>query len=163
MSNEMKELQVSSWILPNQSITFRVFLHRFTFKIVLTCVLTLSKINLPIFPGSIFAALISRHFGLFSKFSLWSLREIQALRFFMHSIRLTIERLSAMCFSIFSSLSPHLYTLKTSGLNLTQIGSNRNPDPGQHRYATDANRVKLTRAPGSTFLTQNSGSVFYPE
>ena len=39
-------------------------------------------------------------------------------------------------------------TLKTSGLNLTQIGLNRNPDLGQ--YATDANRVKLTRTPGST-------------
>ena len=51
-----------------------------------------------------------------------------------------------------------LYTLKTSGLNLTQIGSNRNPDPGQ--YATDANRVKLTQTPGSTYLTQNSGSIF---
>ena len=51
-------------------------------------------------------------------------------------------------------------TLKTSGLNLTQIEFNRNPDPGQ--YATDANRVKLTQTPGSTYLTQNSGSMFLP-
>ena len=54
-----------------------------------------------------------------------------------------------------------LYTLKTSGSNLTQIGSNRDPDPGQ--YATDANRVKLTRKPGSTYLTRNSESIFNPE
>ena len=53
---------------------------------------------------------------------------------------------------------PYEHTLKTSGLNLTQIGSNRSPDPGQ--YATDANRVKLTQTPGSTYLTQNSGSIF---
>ena len=49
------------------------------------------------------------------------------------------------------------YTLKTSGLNLTQSGSNRNPDPGQ--YTTDANRVKLTQNPLSTYLTWNSGSI----
>ena len=53
------------------------------------------------------------------------------------------------------------YTLKTSGSNLTQIGSNRDPDPGQ--YATDANRVKLTRKPGPTYLTRNFGSIFNPE
>ena len=35
------------------------------------------------------------------------------------------------------------YTLKTPGLYLTQIGLNRNPDPGQH--ATDANRIKFNK------------------
>ena len=107
---------VSSSILPNQSITFCVFRHWFTFKIVLSCVFILSKINLLIFPESlIIAGLISRHFGLFSKFSLWPLREIKASRIFMHSIRLPMERLSAMCFSslsiseILSRSDPRLY------------------------------------------------------
>ena len=87
-------------MLPNHSITFYVFLHWFTFKIVLKWVFTLSKISLLIFPESLFAGLISRHWGLFSKFSLWSLREIKASRFFfMHSIRFPIESLSAICFS----------------------------------------------------------------
>ena len=86
-------------MLPNHSITFCVFLHWFTCKIVLKWVFTLSKISLLIFPELLFAGLISRHFGLFSKFSSWSLREIKASRFFMHSIRLPIESLSAMCFS----------------------------------------------------------------
>ena len=74
----------------------------------------LSKINLLIFPESLFAGLISRHFGLISKFSLWSLRVIKASRFFMHSIRLPMERLSAMRFSSLSisemlSSDPRLY------------------------------------------------------
>ena len=60
---------------------------------------TLSKITLLIFPESLFAGLISRHFGLFSKFFLQSLRDIKASRFFMHSIRLPIESFSAMRFS----------------------------------------------------------------
>ena len=30
------------------------------------------------------------------------------------------------------------------------------------QYATDANRVKLTRKPGSTYLTRNSWSIFNP-
>ncbi len=50
---------------------------------------------------------------------------------------------------------------KTSGLNLTQIGSNRDLDPGQ--YATDASWVKLTQILWSTYLTRNSGSIFNPE
>ena len=51
--------------------------------------------------------------------------------------------------------------IKTSVLNLTQIGSNRDLDPGQ--YATDASWVKLTQMLWSTFLTRNSGSIFNPE
>ena len=114
MSNEIKECLVFSSILPNQSITFSVFRHWFAFKIVLSCVFILSKINLLIFPESLFARLISRHVGLFSKFSLWSSREIKASSFFMHSIRLPMERLSAMCFSSLSiseilSSDPRLY------------------------------------------------------
>ena len=102
MSNEIKECLVFSSILPNQSITFYVFRHWFTLKIVLICVFILSKINLLIFPESLFAGLISRPFGLFSKFSLWFLREIKASHFFIHSVRLPMERLSAMCFSSLS-------------------------------------------------------------
>ena len=46
MSNEIKECLDFSSILPNQSITFCVFRHWFAFKIVLSCVFILSKINL---------------------------------------------------------------------------------------------------------------------
>ena len=45
-----------------------------------------------------------------------------------------------LAFVIIMELLP--YALKTSGSNLTQIGSNRDPDPGQ--YATDANGSILT-------------------
>ena len=54
----------------NDLIKFCVLLHWFTFKIALKRVFTLSKISLLIFPKSLFARLISRHFGLFSKFPL---------------------------------------------------------------------------------------------
>ena len=67
-------------------MTFCVFLHWFTFKIGRSFVFILSDIiDLLIFLESLFAGLMSRHFGLFSKFSFWSLREIKAWRFFMHS------------------------------------------------------------------------------
>ena len=99
MCNEMKECLVFSSILPNQSIMFCMFRHWFTFKIILSCMFILAKINLLIFPQLLFSGLISQHFGLFSKFSLWSLREIKSSRFFMHSIWLPMERLSTICFS----------------------------------------------------------------
>ena len=70
MSNEMKECLFFSLMLPNHSITFCVFLHWFTFKINRRCVFSLSKIDLLILPESLLAGLMSRHFGLFSKFSL---------------------------------------------------------------------------------------------
>ena len=38
------------------------------------------------FPDSLFAGLINRYFGLFSKFSLWSFKVINASRFFIRSI-----------------------------------------------------------------------------
>ncbi len=52
-----------------------------------------------IFPDSLFAGLICRHFGFFSKFFLWSLREINTLRFFICSIRSPIPKLLEICFS----------------------------------------------------------------
>ncbi len=51
------------------------------------------------FPDSLLAGLISRHFGLFSKFSSWSLSEINASRFFICSIRSPIPKLFEICFS----------------------------------------------------------------
>ena len=63
MSNEIKECLVFSSMLPNHSMTFCVFLHWFTFKIVRSFVFNLSKIDLLIFPESLFAGLMSRHFG----------------------------------------------------------------------------------------------------
>ena len=61
--NEMKECLVFSSMLPNHSMTFCVFLHWFTFKIVRSFVFNLSKIDLLIFPESLFAGLMSQHFG----------------------------------------------------------------------------------------------------
>ena len=46
------------------------WIHWFTFKIDRSFVLILSNIDLLIFPESLFAELMSRHFGLFSKFFL---------------------------------------------------------------------------------------------
>ena len=43
-------------------------IHWFTFKINRSFVLILSNIDLLIFPELLLAGLISRHFGLFSKF-----------------------------------------------------------------------------------------------
>ena len=124
MSNGIQECLVFSSILPNQSITFCVFRHWFTFKNVLSCVFIVSKINLLIFPEWIFAGLISWHFGLFSKFSLGSLREIKASHFFMHSIRLPMERLSAMCFSSLAiyEILPSDPRLKQNFQNMFGIG-----------------------------------------
>ena len=65
----MKECLFFSLMLPNHSITFCVFFHWFTFKIDRRCMFSLSKIDLLIFPESLLAGLMSRHFGLCSKFS----------------------------------------------------------------------------------------------
>ncbi len=51
------------------------------------------------FPDSLLAGLISRHFGLFSKFSFWSLSEINVSRYFISSIRSPIPKLFEICFS----------------------------------------------------------------
>ena len=48
------------------------------FKINRRFVFILSNIDLLIFPESLFAGLMSRHFGLFSKFSSGSLREFSS-------------------------------------------------------------------------------------
>ncbi len=99
MSNEIKLCLCFSLMLPNHSITFWVFFHWFKFRIFLKLELILSRMILLSFPDSLFAGLISRHFGLFSKFSLWSLREINASRFFICSIRSPIPKLFEICFS----------------------------------------------------------------
>ncbi len=99
MSNEIKLCLCFSLILPNHSITFWVFFHWFKFRIFLKLELILSRMILLSFPDSLFAGLISQHFGLFSKFSLWSLREINASRFFICSIRSPIPKLFEICFS----------------------------------------------------------------
>ena len=82
MSNEIRLCLYFSLMLPNHSITFWVFFHWFKFRIFLKLELILSRMILLSFPDSLFAGLISRHFGLLSKFSLLSLREINASRFF---------------------------------------------------------------------------------
>ena len=82
-----------SLMLPNHSITFWVFFHWFKFRVFLKLELTLSRMILLSFPDSLLAGLISRHFGLFSKFSLWSLTEINASRFFICSMRSPIPKL----------------------------------------------------------------------
>ena len=76
-----------------------MFFHWFKFKIFLELELILSRMILSSCPDSLFAGLIRRHFGLFSKFSLWSLREINASRFFICSIRSPIPKLLEICFS----------------------------------------------------------------
>ena len=78
MSNEIKLCLSLSFIFPNHSITCFVFLHWFKFSFCLELELISSKINLLNFPDSLLAELISRHFGLFSKFSLWSFEVINA-------------------------------------------------------------------------------------
>jgi hypothetical protein len=81
MSNEIKLCLSLSFILPNHEITCCVFLHWFEFSFYLKLELILSKITLLSFPDSLFAGLIDRHFRLFSKFSLWSFKYINASRF----------------------------------------------------------------------------------
>ncbi len=99
MSNEIKLCLCFSLMLSNHLITFWVFFHWFKFRIFLKLELALSRMILHSFPDSLFAGLISRHFGLFPKFSLWSLREINVSRFFICSIRSPIPKLFKICFS----------------------------------------------------------------
>ncbi len=99
MSNEIKLCLCFSLMLPNHPITFWMFFHCFKFRVFPKLELILSRMILLSFPDLLLAGLISRHFGLFSKFSLWSLREINASRFFICSIRSPIPKLFQICFS----------------------------------------------------------------
>ena len=79
-------------MLPNHSITFCVFLHWFTFKIDRRCVFSLSKYDLLIFPESLLAGLMSRHFGLFSKFSLFMIFNRHESFAFFHAFNSVANR-----------------------------------------------------------------------
>ena len=62
----------------NQFTTSLVFFHWFNLQFDPISVLIMSKIYFLTLPISVFVGLISRHFMLFSKFSLWSLRVMKA-------------------------------------------------------------------------------------
>ena len=100
----------------NQLITASEFRHWHTWEMDLRLELISSRMTFLTLPISLLAGLISLHFGLCSKFSLWSLREIEDCLFAMGSILLSMPRLSAMTSSswlISSSivLLPRLYVI----------------------------------------------------
>ena len=68
-----------SVMLPNQSMAFCGLLHWLAFEISLKLQFISSRITLLSFPDSLFAGLMSRQVGLFSKLSLWSLSEMNDL------------------------------------------------------------------------------------
>ena len=70
MSNVRKVSLFFCLSCENQFITSLVFFHWFNLHFDLISVLILSKIYLLTLPISVFVGLISRHYMLFSKFSL---------------------------------------------------------------------------------------------
>ena len=70
MSNVRKESLFFCLSCEKEFITSLVFFHWFKLQMDLIFVLILSKIYLLTLPISVFVGLISRHFVLFSKFSL---------------------------------------------------------------------------------------------
>ena len=85
MSKMMNVCCCLSCTLLNQLMTDSEFFHWLRDVVFLIVVLIFSKICLLMRPISLFAGLINLHFGLFSKFSLWSLRVMNACRSAMRS------------------------------------------------------------------------------
>ena len=96
MSKEMNMCLFFSFIALNHSMTAAELLHLLTRGLDWILLFILSRIILLIFPSSDLAGLISLHFGLFSKFSLWSLREMKAWLCAIHSILSSIFKVLAM-------------------------------------------------------------------
>lgn len=122
MSKTRTECLFFSLMFENQSITDLVFLHWLEFVLDLNVLLILSNICLPIRPRSFFAGLINLHFGLFSKFSLWSFREMNACLCAIFSTLSRTSILVVICFSswlISSSICPSafLYVVVIFSLN----------------------------------------------
>ena len=99
------------------------------FKISLRLELIVSRITLLSFPDVLLAGLIGQHFRLFWKFSLLSLSEINASRFFICSIRSPISSLFEMSFSSSSicemvSSDPCLYVfVMLSCISLSHVST----------------------------------------
>ena len=102
MSKDINDLRCLSSIDLNQEIASSVFRHWFIWVCDRMSLLMLSSIALLTLPSWLFAGLIRRHFGLFSKSGLWSFREMKAFVLLIGSTRFEMFSILAMFWRSFS-------------------------------------------------------------
>ena len=99
MSSWMKALDSFSLILLNHLITASVFFHWLTFRMDRSSVLMPSRIDLLIFPSSLFVGFINRQVGFARKSSLWSFIVMKACAFPRQLILSSNSSFSAISFA----------------------------------------------------------------